>query len=128
MSVLIKLLGIAVAGGIGTLARYGLAGLVQRWAGQSPFPWGTFAVNILGCLLFGMVVSMLERRAGLAGDLRPFLLTGFMGAFTTFSTLHFETGQLLGESQWLAAAGNLIGQNALGISALLGGAALGQRL
>ena len=89
-----KFLLIALGGGLGALARYGLGGLVQR-LGRSNFPWGTFAVNMTGCLLFGLLWMLSTKHLSLSGQARLFLLTGFMGAFTTFSTFIFETGQLL---------------------------------
>jgi CrcB protein len=106
---------LVVAGAIGTLLRYALGGAVQRWIG-SDFPWGTLAVNALGCFLFGVVWTTAEERLLISGQTRFILLTGFMGAFTTFSTYAFETAGLLRDSQWLLAAANLLGQNALGLA------------
>lgn len=120
-----KLLLLAAAGAAGTLARFGLSGLVQR-LGPTDFPWGTFAVNALGCLLFGVVWSLAEERLVISGATRLVVLVGFMGAFTTFSTFAFETVQLLDDSQWLAAAGNLLLQNVAGVALVLLGIALGR--
>ncbi|MGE4298686.1 MAG: fluoride efflux transporter CrcB [Desulfovibrionaceae bacterium] len=122
-----KLLLIAAAGGCGSLARYGLAGLVQRLAG-SDFPYGTFAVNITGCLLFGAVWGVLENRMGLGPQVRVIVLTGFMGAFTTFSTFAFESAALLQHGQWLPAAANIAGQNLLGITMIFAGLMAGRAL
>jgi CrcB protein len=118
---------LAVAGALGTLCRYALGGAVQRLAG-SDFPWGTLVVNALGCFLFGVVWTMAEERLVISGQTRFVLLTGFMGAFTTFSTFAFETGGLLRDSQWLLAAGNLLGQNALGVACVFLGFAAGRWL
>ena len=120
-----KLLLIGLAGGLGTLARYGLGGLVQRWTG-STFPWGTAAVNILGCLAFGLIWGMASERLGLSGQARSVVLIGFLGAFTTFSTFASETGQLLADAEWALAAGNMLLQNALGVGMFLAGLALGR--
>jgi CrcB protein len=120
-----RLLLIAAAGAAGTLARYGLAGVVQRLAPLG-LPWGTFAVNALGCLLFGVVWSLAEERMLISGATRMIVLTGFMGAFTTFSTFAFETGQLIDDSQWLAAGGNLLLHNVAGVVLILVGIALGK--
>lgn len=122
-----RLLVLAGAGAAGTLARYGLGGLVQRLHG-SLFPWGTFAVNALGCLAFGFVWSLAEERLIISGHTRTIALIGFMGAFTTFSTYAFETSRLLGDGQWLLAAGNMLLQNVAGITLLLVGMALGRLL
>jgi CrcB protein len=118
---------LAAAGAAGTLARYGLQGLVQRLIGGG-FPWGTLAVNALGCFLFGVVWALAEERMVISGSTRLIVLAGFMGAFTTFSTFAFETGQLLDDSQWLLAAGNILAQNVLGIALVLVGIALGRLL
>lgn len=109
-----KIIWLALAGGIGTLARYGLGLLVRQWHGGD-FPMGTLAVNALGCLLFGLVWSLAEGRLGLHADVRTVVLVGFMGAFTTFSTFMFETSDLIQESKWALAMGNLIAHNGVGI-------------
>ena len=120
-----KLALLAVAGGMGTLARYGLAGLVQK-ASDSEVPWGTIAVNVLGCLIFGAISSIVDRRLTISPETRTIILVGFMGAFTTFSTFAFETTQLLRDAEWLLAAGNVAVQNLVGIAALFLGLAIGR--
>ena len=117
---LIKLLCIALAGGLGALSRYLLAGTIQEMAGQS-FPLGTAFVNILGCFLFGFIVTLIDERMVLPPGLKPYLLTGFMGAFTTFSTYAFETASLIRYSEWLLAAANVLGQTVLGVAFLFAG-------
>lgn len=118
-----KLLLIGLAGGLGALSRYGLSGLVQRLSGGT-FPLGTFVVNVLGCFLFGLVWGLLENRLG--PQFRLVVLTGYMGAFTTFSTYAFESAGLLQHGQWAWAVANLAGQNVLGLALLLAGLALGR--
>jgi CrcB protein len=120
-----KLLALAVAGTLGTLARYGLGGLVQRLH-ESAFPWGTLVVNALGCFLFGVVWALAEERLVISGETRLVLLVGFMGAFTTFSTYAFETGAMLRDAEWLLAASNLLAHNLLGIACFFVGVALGR--
>lgn len=122
-----KVLLIALAGAAGTLARWWLSGAVYAVIGRG-FPWGTAVVNILGCLLFGFVWVLAEDRLLIRGETRFIILTGFMGAFTTFSTYMFESGEMLRTGQWLAAAGNLLGQMANGLAALALGMALGRLL
>jgi len=122
-----KLILMAAAGAAGTLARYGLGGLVQRAAGEA-YPWGTLAVNVAGCFLFGLVWEMGEERLLISGEARLIVLVGFMGAFTTFSTFAFETGEMLRSAQYLAAAGNLVAQNLASVGALLVGLAAGRAL
>lgn len=122
-----RLAWVFLAGGIGALTRIGLAGLIQRWSGSS-FPLGTFVINIIGCLLFGWIWSLAEERLLISGETRFILLTGFIGAFTTFSTFAFESSGLLRDSEWLLAAGNILGQTVLGMFAILAGMALGRLL
>ena len=122
-----KLLWIALAGGAGTLARYGLAGLVHRWMGAG-FPWGTAAVNALGCFLFGIAWAMATEHFALGSQTRAVVLIGFLGAFTTFSAFVSETGQLLADSQWLLAGGNVLLQNVLGLAVFFLGLAVGRTL
>lgn len=118
---------LAVAGAAGTLARYSLQGYVQRLCG-STFPWGTLVVNLVGCLLFGIVWMLAEGRLVISVHTRLLVLTGFMGSFTTFSTFAFETGAFLRDSQWTMALGNLLLQNVLGLVAVFLGFAIGRSL
>ena len=120
-----KFVWIALAGAVGTLCRYWLSGLVYELLGRD-FPWGTWAVNILGSFLFGLVWIMAEERGLLSAQARLFVLTGFMGAFTTFSTFIFESGGLLNDGQWLKLMLNVGGQNAAGFLALYLGTGLGR--
>jgi len=122
-----KLLLIALAGAAGTLCRYWLSGAVYDALGRD-FPWGTWAVNILGSFLFGLVWVLSEERGLLSPQARVLILTGFMGAFTTFSTFIFESGELLRDAQWLRLALNIGGQNAVGFAGLILGSSLGRFL
>jgi fluoride exporter len=120
---IVKLLLIAVAGGIGTLCRYGLSGLVQE---GRLFPWGTASVNLLGCLTFGLIFTALNRRAMIGGDVQIVILIGFMGGFTTFSSYMYELVSQLQESQWRAAACYFALHNLGGWAAMVLGLFLGK--
>jgi CrcB protein len=120
-----KLSLLALAGALGTLARYGLAGFIHKINGVS-FPWGTVAINIMGCFLAGFLWSIFESRWPVSGETRTLIMVGFMGAFTTFSALILETGELLRSSEWIYAAANITMQNSLGFIALFAGATLGR--
>ena len=122
-----KLLWLGAAGAAGTLCRYGLGGLVQR-IHPSTFPWGTLAVNALGCFLFGLVWALAEERLLISGEGRLVVLIGFMGAFTTFSTFAFETGAMLRDAEWLLAGGNLLAHNVLGVLLFFLGVGAGRTL
>ena len=120
-----KLVWIAVAGALGTLARYWLGGKVQRITGGS-FPWGTMVINVSGCFVFGVFWALAVERFYISGETRIIVLLGFMGAFTTFSSFIFETMELLKDSQWLMAGINMVGQNLLGLIGLFVGWTLGR--
>lgn len=121
----LKLVYLGLAGAAGTLARYGLSGLVGRSVGAG-FPWGTAAVNVVGCLMFGVVWSVFEGRLAVSGQVKAVIFMGFFGAFTTFSTFAFETVQLLDDSQWVWAAGNVLLHTAAGLAAVMAGLAIGK--
>ena len=118
-----KLAWLSLAGALGTLARYGLAGFVQRIDGSS-FPWGTVDVNLIGCFIAGWLYVMFENRWTVSGETRTIVLVGFMGAFTTFSAMILETGVLLRSTDWMYAAGNIALQNVVGFISLWAGMVL----
>jgi fluoride exporter len=120
-----KILALALAGSLGTLARVGLGSLVQRWLGPQ-FPWGTAAVNLLGCFLFGLVWMLGSERGRLSPELRFIVLVGFMGAFTTFSSFVADSADLGTKGRLWAALLNVVGQNALGLLCFFLGARLGR--
>ena len=120
-----KVIAIAIAGAIGTIARYWLGGLMQERF-NSNFPAGTFAVNMIGSFLFGVVWSLAEERLVISNEARIVILTGFMGAFTTFSTFMFDTAVLMRDSLWLLAAGNLAAQIVVGLICTFLGLAVGR--
>lgn len=108
---------IGLAGMCGALFRYWLTGIAHKLLGPS-FPWGTLTANILGCFLFGLIFALAEERFALREQSRTILLVGFMGSFTTFSSLIFESNQFLRDAQWLLAGINYLGHTGLGLLAL----------
>lgn len=99
------MLWLAVAGGgaLGSLARFATALAVSAWVGTG-FPWGTFTANVLGCFTMGLLAAILAGHSDSA-LLRAFLLTGFLGGYTTFSSFAIETLELARHGQaWLAVA------------------------
>ncbi|MGE4293764.1 MAG: fluoride efflux transporter CrcB [Desulfovibrio sp.] len=122
-----KLFVLALGGAAGTLSRYWLSGAAQRLFDAS-FPAGTFAVNMAGSLFFGLLWGLFENRIGFSPELRLLLLTGFMGAFTTFSTYMFESAALLRHGQHLLLFANVAGQSLLGLALVLAGMALGRMI
>jgi CrcB protein len=122
---LTRILLLSLAGAAGTLCRYGLTGLVHRFAGAG-FPWGTFVVNIIGCFLAGLGWSLFENKWPFAAQARIAVMIGFMGAFTTFSSYILETQNIIRVADWFPAAGNFLAQNGLGFIALFCGITLGR--
>lgn len=127
----IQLLGLAAAGAAGTLARFGLSAVIDSrllHAGQHKL-YGTLLANAIGCLLFGLAAAWFNARVLHADHpMRLIVLTGFMGAFTTFSTFAYLTADLAGKGQWLTAGGHILAHNVLGILLFIAGAELGARL
>lgn len=118
---------LALGGAAGTLGRYWLSGLAHRVFGTS-FPIGTWAVNLTGCLLFGAVWGLFESRVNVGPEARLFFLTGFLGAFTTFSTYMFESAELVRGGQMALALANVAGQTLAGLALVMAGLMLGRLL
>ena len=108
-----KVLLLGAAGFVGTLARYFLQGVIQTNAG-SAFPFGTLVVNVSGCFVLGLLNGLFTERFLIDPQWRICFTIGFCGAFTTFSTLVFETVQLASGRELLLAAANVIASLALG--------------
>ncbi|MHB8173057.1 MAG: fluoride efflux transporter FluC [Nitrospirota bacterium] len=115
-----KLFLIAVAGTAGTLSRYWVSGFTYQVLG-SKFAYGTLAVNVIGCLLFGFVWALAEDRMAISVLTRTVILVGFMGAFTTFSTFAFETMNYVQDSQFMLAFLNVAANCFLGFGAIVSG-------
>ena len=115
-----KIAYIAIAGAAGTLTRYGVVSLFQR-DGVSGMPWGVFAANMVGSLLFGLIWAMSEERGWIGENARVIALVGFMGAFTPFSTLAFDNVQMARASEWGWFAANLTLTNVGGLAFVYAG-------
>jgi len=118
---------IAVAGAVGALARYGLDGFVSRRQ-RGAFPWGTFVVNVSGAFVLGLLFTLATERWSLAPWLRSALTIGFLGAYTTFSTLSLETYRLAADKALGLAAANMLGSCAAGLAAVYAGVVLARAL
>ncbi len=122
---MLQLVSIGIGGFAGAVARYLVDGWVtDRAAGQ--FPFGTLAVNLIGSFLLGMLFAMTVDRSVLPAELRIPLGVGFIGAFTTFSTLMLESWRLVEGGAAPLAALNLAGSLALGLVAVVAGLAVGR--
>jgi CrcB protein len=112
-----RVLLVALGGALGSVARYGLSGFVHRYAPPS-FPYGTFVVNVVGCLAFGLIAGLVEARSVISPTARTFLLIGVLGGFTTFSSYAFETFALLRDVEIGRALVNAAGQVGVGLLVL----------
>lgn len=120
-----KWLGLAAGGILGTFARYFLSGVIYRIFGAT-FPSGTLVVNILGCLGIGFLAVLADEKFLLSPTAKVFLMIGFCGAFTTFSTFIFETANLMKDGENLRALTNVLASVLLGFAALKAGILLGR--
>jgi CrcB protein len=100
-------LSIGLLGAMGCLARYFLSGWVYGVFGRS-FPYGTFAVNIIGAFILGLIMEIGLRSTLIPPTLRIGLTVGFMGGLTTFSTFSYETFRLLEDGEFLIASANVL--------------------
>lgn len=98
---------VGAGGFLGALARFGLGGLVHRIHGTSGFPYGTLVVNLVGCLLIGVIAGLIEGRQMFAPELRLFALVGILGGFTTFSTFGYENFVLIRDAEYLRMLANV---------------------
>lgn len=114
---MLKILVIGLGGFVGAVSRYGVGVAVHRHLDTS-FPYGTFVVNFLGCLVLGGLLHWGTERAALSPHWHLFLTIGVLGAFTTFSTFGYETVGLLQSARWTAAGLNVVGNVLLGLSAV----------
>ena len=121
------LLFLAVGGAFGAVSRYLVQGWVQDLAGGR-FPWGTFAVNISGSFVLGLVFALTMDRAILSPEIRIPLMIGFIGSYTTFSTLMLESWVLVEEGDLVRMFANLAGSVVIGMIAVVGGLAVGRLL
>lgn len=115
---LLRIGAIAFAGAIGTLSRFGLTSFAVYC--KIPANWGTITANIMGSFLFGLIYSLAPEKY-ISHEMKGIILTGFMGAFTTFSTYMFESQVMLKNGQILLAATNIIGQTVIGLLAVYSG-------
>ncbi len=109
---------IGTGGFIGSILRYLVSGYAQQLSKSIQFPFGTLAVNILGCALVGFLAELADQRGVITGETRAFLIVGLLGGFTTFSAFGNETMNLLRDGELWLACGNIIGHTVLGLGAV----------
>ena len=122
---MIPVAAVAAGGAIGAVLRH----LGVRWLSHAVpgFPWGTLVVNVVGSLVMGLLaVALMERFPGSWGRFAPFLMTGVLGGFTTFSAFSLDALLLIERGRMLAASGYVAGSVGLSVLALWAGLALGR--
>lgn len=112
---------------MGAMARYGLGAAAGRLAPQAAWPLGTFAVNLIGGLLMGLLAGWLALRGG-AEAVRLFAAVGVLGGFTTFSAFSLETALLIERRELALAAGYVVASVMLSIGALFVGLFIARRV
>lgn len=126
---------VAAGGSLGALARWGIGVAAAQWLGKA-FPWGTLAVNVVGCLIMGIVMELLlDLEARDAAEMTPAIQAqiafwhkgvalGFLGALTTFSSFGADTLRDLHAGQQLVALANVAANVVLSLTAVWAGIAL----
>ena len=116
-----RLLLIGTGGFLGSVARYLVSGFVQTVMRSETFPYGTLAVNVIGCFVIGAVSYLSESHGAFTADARAFLVVGVLGGFTTFSAFGNETINLLRDSEpWLASV-NIVASIAICLTSVWAG-------
>ena len=116
---------IAIGGAAGAVARYLVDGWVSQRTGGG-FPIGTLVINLSGTFILGLLATLALERSVLPAVIRPALLIGFLGAYTTFSTWMLESWRLAEQGALLGAVANIGGSVVLGLIALGAGIAIGR--
>jgi CrcB protein len=118
---------IAAGAVLGANARYVVTNwTVNRWG--AAFPYGTFIINVSGAFVIGLFLSFVAGRAPINALWRLFFVTGFLGAYTTFSTYTWDALTLQGGGAWVRAAAYVVGTNVVGLLGVWLGAAIARTL
>lgn len=108
---------VAAGGAVGAVGRYAISGLTHRIAGVT-FPYGTLAVNVIGCLLIGFLYEAATQTTLISDSWRLAIGIGFLGALTTFSTFGYDTLELVKGSQLMLALANVAANVVLALAAV----------
>jgi CrcB protein len=123
-----KVVWVGIGGAVGAILRYGVSGHVQGQIGAGVFPFGTLAVNVIGCLLIGFLSRAASAPGRFTSEGVLFLIVGMLGAFTTFSTFSKEVFDLFQSGRVAAALLHAGTHMVLGLAAVGGGYELGRLL
>ena len=122
-----KYLLILLGGGVGSLSRYMIgSALVTRYGTRLPIV-GTMTINVTGSFLIGLLMTLITERFGTNQNLRPLLVIGFLGGYTTFSSFEWETYSVIRDGGFWVGIFNIVGSVTLGYAAVLLGAMIARR-
>lgn len=118
-----NIVAVFIGSGLGGVCRFLCSRWIQSLAPQALFPWGTFAVNVAGCFVIGLLYGIFDRYSVLNPEMRLLLIVGFCGGFTTFSTFINESYQIFSGSaqHTMLALGYLLASIAVGFIMLYAG-------
>ena len=113
---------IAIGSALGGVARYWCSGVAARLIGET-FPWGTLIVNVVGSFIIGFFATLTgpDGRVFASSAARQFVMIGFCGGYTTFSSFSIQTLNLVQDGEWLQAGGNVVGSVVLCLIAVWAG-------
>ena len=117
-----SLLIVGIGGFIGAVIRFKIGGLILHHSSGSKFPASTFGVNVIGCLIAGILAGMVIKHDSFSAEMRTFLFTGLLGGFTTFSAFGLDTFYLIQRHELKWAAVNAVVSPLIGILAVWLGA------
>ncbi|ACS56365.1 fluoride efflux transporter CrcB [Rhizobium leguminosarum bv. viciae] len=120
---MIQALLVAVGGAIGSLLRYYVGQWALRLMGPA-FPWGTLAVNVVGCFVIGVFAELIARKFNASVELRLLLITGFLGGFTTFSAFSLDAISLFERGEAVAGGIYIAASVGLSMAAVIAGLAV----
>jgi CrcB protein len=118
VAVVTKLFLIGIGGFLGSILRYVVSGYVQQLSKSIDFPYGTLAVNVIGCLIIGLLSYLADTRGVFSAEVRVFAFVGLLGGFTTFSTFGNETVNFLRRGESVFAFVNVAAHLLLGLMAV----------
>lgn len=119
---------VAAGGALGSMARYGLGLALGRLAPGAVWPWGTFAANLIGGLLMGLLAGWLAYRGQGGEGVRLFAAVGLLGGFTTFSAFSLEAALMIQRRDWTTAGLYVAASTVLAVAALFLGLLIARRL
>ena len=113
---------IAIGSALGGVARFWCSGVAARTIGET-FPWGTLIVNVVGSFIIGFFATLTgpDGRVFVSSTARQFVMIGFCGGYTTFSSFSIQTLNLVQDGEWLRAGGNIVGSVVLCLVAVWAG-------